>query len=78
MVLALLSIGILVAGKESKMDRQKNTAPTDFDLLNLLKPLSFLSPVALHELAMALDSANFSRREVILPEKSSRQVSISC
>ena len=51
------------------MDRQKNTAPTDFDLLNQLKPLSFLSPVALHELAMALDSANFSRREVILPEK---------
>ena len=51
------------------MDRQKNAAPTDFDFLNLLKPLSFLSPVALHELAMALNSANFSRREVILPEK---------
>ena len=51
------------------MDRQKNAAPTDFDLLKLLKPLSFLSPVELHKLAMALDSANFSRREVILPEE---------
>ena len=51
------------------MDRQKNAAPTDFDLLNQLKPLSFLSPIALHELAMALNSANFSRREVILPEE---------
>ncbi len=51
------------------MDRQKNGPPTDFDLLNQLKPLSFLSSVALHELAMALNSANFSRRAVILPEE---------
>ena len=51
------------------MDRQKNAAPTDFDLLNQLKPLSFLSSAALHELAMALSSANFRRREVILPEE---------
>ena len=51
------------------MDRQKNAAPTDFDLLNLLKPLSFLSPVALHELVMALNTQNFSRRVVILPEE---------
>jgi CRP-like cAMP-binding protein len=69
MVLALLSIGIWSQGKESNMDRPKNAAPTDFDLLNLLKPLSFLSPVALHELVMALDTQNFSRREVILPEE---------
>ena len=26
------------------MDRQKNAAPTDFDLLNQLKILSFLDP----------------------------------
>ncbi len=51
------------------MDRQKNAAPTDFDLLNQLKPLSFLSPGALHELASGLSSANFRRREVILPEE---------
>ncbi len=52
------------------MDRQRNAAPpTDFDLLNQLKPLSFLSPVALDELATALNSANFSRHEVILPEE---------
>ena len=43
------------------MDRQKNAAPTDFDLLNQLKPLSFLSPVALHELAMALNSAELQQ-----------------
>jgi CRP-like cAMP-binding protein len=51
------------------MDRQKNAAPTDFDLLNLLKPLSFLSPVALHELAMALNLANFRRGALMLPEE---------
>ena len=51
------------------MDRQKNAAPTDFDLLNQLKPLSFLSTVALHELAMALNSANFRRCEVVFPEE---------
>ena len=69
MVLALHSIGILVAGKASEMDRMKNAATTDFDLLNQLKPLSFLSHVALHELATTLDSSNFSRREVVLSEK---------
>ncbi len=51
------------------MDRQKNAAPTDFDLLNQLKSFSFLSTVALHELAMSLSSANFTRRVVIFPEK---------
>jgi CRP-like cAMP-binding protein len=51
------------------MDRQKIAAPTDFDLLNQLKPLSFLSPIALHELAMALDSANFRKGAVVLREE---------
>jgi CRP-like cAMP-binding protein len=51
------------------MERQKNAAPTDFDFLNQLKSLSFLSPVALHKLAIAINSANFSRREVVLPEE---------
>ena len=51
------------------MDRQKSATFTDFDLLNRMKPLSFLSPVALHELAMALSSATFKRRVVILPEE---------
>ena len=51
------------------MDRQKNASRTDLDLLNRLKPLSFLSPVALRELASGLNSANFRRREVILPEE---------
>jgi CRP-like cAMP-binding protein len=50
------------------MDRRKNAAPTDLDLLNQLKPLSFLSPLARHELATGLNATNFSRREVILPE----------
>jgi signal-transduction protein with cAMP-binding, CBS, and nucleotidyltransferase domain len=50
------------------MDRRKNATPTDFDLLNQLKPL-FLSPLALHELATGLKATNFSRREVILPEE---------
>jgi CRP/FNR family transcriptional regulator, cyclic AMP receptor protein len=54
---------------ESKMDRKKNAAPTDLDLLNQLKPLSFVSPLAMHELATGLNSANFSRRDVILPEE---------
>ena len=51
------------------MDRQKNATWTDFDLLNRMKPLSFLSPAALHELATALNSGNFRRREVIIPEE---------
>ena len=51
------------------MDRQKNPSPTDLDLLNRLKPLSFLSAIALRELASGLNSANFKRREVILPEE---------
>src|ERR1039458_6409806 len=50
------------------MDGQKN-ATCDLDLLNRLKPLSFLSPDALRELASGLNSANFRRREVILPEE---------
>jgi len=51
------------------MDRQKNAAPTDFDFLNQLKSLSFLSPVALQDLASELNSANFRRYEVILPQE---------
>lgn len=51
------------------MDRQKNATPTDFDLLTQLKALSFLSPVALHELAIGLNSANFERGALILPEE---------
>ena len=51
------------------MDGQKNATCTDFDLLNRLKPLSFLSPAALRELASGLSSANFRKREVILPQE---------
>ncbi len=51
------------------MDGQKNTTRTDFDLLNRFKPLSFLSPVALHELASDLNSANLRMRQVILHEE---------
>ncbi len=51
------------------MDRLKNAACTDFDLLNRMKLLSFLSPAALHELAFSLYSENFRRRAVILPEE---------
>lgn len=50
------------------MDRQNNPSRTDLDLLNRMKPLSFLSPAALRELASGLKSANFRRHEVILPE----------
>jgi CRP-like cAMP-binding protein len=50
------------------MDAQKN-ATSDLDLLNRLKPLSFLSLDALREIASGLNSANFSRREVIFPEE---------
>ena len=51
------------------MDRPKNATCTDFDLLNRMKPLSFLSPVAWHKLASRLNSKNFKKREVILPEE---------
>ena len=51
------------------MDRQKNATCSDFDLLNQLKPLSFLSPIALHELASRVNSANFRRGALILPEE---------
>ena len=51
------------------MERQLNAAPTTFELLKHLKPLSFLPSVALHELAASLDLANFRRGEVILDEK---------
>ncbi len=51
------------------MDRQKNATPTDFDLLNQLKPLSFLSPRALQELASELNSAHFREGVLILPEE---------
>jgi len=54
--------------EEGKMDGQKN-ATRDVDLLSRLKPLSFLSPDALLELASSLNSANFRRREVVLPEE---------
>ncbi len=51
------------------MDRRKNGTWTDFDLLNQLNPLSFLSPLAMHELASGLNSANFRRGALILPEE---------
>src|ERR1019366_717724 len=54
--------------EEGKMDGQKN-ATRDVDLLSRLKPLSFLSPDALLELASGLNSVNFRRREVVLPEE---------
>ena len=51
------------------MNRQENASRSDFDLLERLKPLSCLSAVALRELANGLNSANFRRHEVILPEE---------
>ena len=51
------------------MDGQRNATHTDLDLLNRLKPLSFLSPVAMHELASSLNPANFRRRQVIFTEE---------
>jgi CRP-like cAMP-binding protein len=51
------------------MDRENNPHRTDLDLLNRSKPLSFLSPIALRELASCLNSANFGRNEVIFPEE---------
>ena len=51
------------------MVRQKRVTFTDFDLLNRMKPLSFLSPAALHELASGLDSANLGKHAVAIPEE---------
>jgi len=51
------------------MDGHRNATHTDLDLLNRLKPLSFLSPVAMHELASRLNPANFRRRQVIFTEE---------
>ncbi|MFZ1122225.1 MAG: Crp/Fnr family transcriptional regulator [Candidatus Binataceae bacterium] len=58
-----------LAEKEKKMDRQINPSRTDLDLLNRLKPLSFLSPIALRDLASGLNSTDFRRREVMVPEE---------
>jgi CRP-like cAMP-binding protein len=51
------------------VERQKNEACTDLDMLNRLKLLSAFSAVALRELANSLHSANFKKREIILPEE---------
>src|SRR5271165_24136 len=51
------------------MDRRENGPCSDFDLLNNLKPFSFLSPFTLHELARGLNSTNFKRGAVILAEE---------
>ena len=51
------------------MDRQENGGPTDLDLLSRLHTFSSLSAEALRELASGLNSANFQKREVILPEE---------
>jgi CRP/FNR family transcriptional regulator len=51
------------------METQNRPDRTDLDLLNRLKPLSFLSAIALRELASGLNSTNFRRRQVILPEE---------
>ncbi len=51
------------------MDRRKTATPTDFDLLCQLKPLSFLSPIAIHDLADELDSEDFKRGTLILHEE---------
>lgn len=55
--------------RERKMDRRENAVCTDFDLLSQLNPLLFLSPNALHGLESRLNSKNFKKREVILPEE---------
>ena len=51
------------------MDGTKNVIRTNFDLLNRLPALSFLSADELRELGRALHSRNFSKGEVILPEE---------
>jgi hypothetical protein len=55
--------------KVTQMETQNSPSRTDQDLLNRLKPLSFLSTIALLELASGLNSANFKKGEVILPEE---------
>jgi CRP-like cAMP-binding protein len=50
------------------MDRHRNAIHTDLDLLNRLKPLSFLSADALGELASSLHPANFRKHDVIFTE----------
>ena len=49
------------------MDTQASSCRSDFNLLNRMKSLSFLSPGALRELANGLNSADFRRHEVVLP-----------
>jgi CRP-like cAMP-binding protein len=51
------------------MDRRKNATRTDFDLLNRLASLSFLSTRALHELESRLNSTDWRRGAVIVPEE---------
>jgi CRP-like cAMP-binding protein len=51
------------------METQNRPNRTDLDLLNRLKPLSFLSAIALRELASGLNSTNFRKRQVIFPEE---------
>jgi CRP-like cAMP-binding protein len=51
------------------VDRHRNASRTDLDLLNRLKPLSFLSAVELRELAGALHAANFRKGELIFGEE---------
>jgi CRP/FNR family transcriptional regulator len=51
------------------MDRHQNAINSNFDLLNRLKSLSFLSPVELRELASSLHSANFSSGEITFSEE---------
>jgi len=50
-------------------DTQNSPDRIDLDLLNRLRPLSFLSAIALRELAVGFNSANFRRHEVILAEE---------
>ena len=51
------------------METPNSSSRSDLDLLNRLEPLSFLSTSALRELASGLDSANFKKGEVVLPEE---------
>ena len=55
--------------KAKEMNRQQNAIHSDFELRSRMKPLSFLSEVALRELARSLHYANFKRGEVIFPEE---------
>ena len=51
------------------MDRRKSAIHSDFELLNRLKPLAFLSAIELRELANSLHSTNFSTGEVMFSEE---------